>query len=74
MTRFLRSQLRGILSLLLFTADTFMVTVPFYAVAFLKWIVPVDSWRLTCSWLLHRIADVWIYFLKIGRASCRERV
>jgi len=72
MTRFLRSQLRGILSLLLFTADTFMVTVPFYAVAFLKWIVPVDSWRLTCSWLLHRIADVWIYFLNLPQELSRK--
>lgn len=72
MTRFLRSQLRGILSLLLITADTFMVTVPFYAVAFLKWIVPVDTWRLTCSWLLHRIADVWIYFLNLPQELSRK--
>ncbi|HPR55574.1 MAG TPA: acyltransferase [Deltaproteobacteria bacterium] len=70
--RFLRAQVRGTLSIILFLADTLAVTVPFYTVALLKWIIPVDSWRLTCSWMLHRIADVWIYFLNLPQDLSRK--
>jgi 1-acyl-sn-glycerol-3-phosphate acyltransferase len=43
------------------------VTVPFYTVALFKWIIPIRSWRVFCSWLLHRIGDVWIYLLNTGQ-------
>lgn len=65
MWSFLKAQLRGILSVVLFITDTLAVTIPFYTVAFLKVLVPIDSWRLRCSWLLHRIADIWLYFLDL---------
>jgi len=60
-----KAQLRGVLSLLLYIVDTFAVTVPFYTVAFLKWLIPLPSWRKRCSWLLHRIGDVWLFFLNL---------
>jgi 1-acyl-sn-glycerol-3-phosphate acyltransferase len=65
MWNFMVAQIRGIATLLFFIADTFMVTIPFYTVAFFKWIIPVQSWKFFCSWVLHRIADVWIYFLNL---------
>jgi 1-acyl-sn-glycerol-3-phosphate acyltransferase len=65
MWKFMVAQIRGIATLLIFIADTFMVTIPFYTVALFKWIIPVRAWKLFCSWVLHRIADVWIYFLNL---------
>ncbi len=67
MLKFFRAQLRGVLTILFFIADTFLVTVPFYTVALFKWIIPIRSWRVFCSWLLHRIGDVWIYLLNTGQ-------
>lgn len=66
------AQLRGILSIILYMIDTLAMTIPFYTVVLLKWIVPIDSWRLTCSWLLHRIGDVWIYFLNLPQEMSRK--
>ncbi|MGD0821901.1 MAG: acyltransferase [Desulfomonilia bacterium] len=68
MWNFMIAQLRGILTILLFILDTFLVTIPFYTVALFKWIIPVRSWRIFCSWLLHRIADVWLYFLNLPQS------
>lgn len=58
--------------MLLFVADTFMLTVPFYTVALFKWVVPVEAWRRRCTWLLHRVADVWLYFLDLPQAMSRK--
>ncbi|MGC9325613.1 MAG: acyltransferase [Desulfomonilia bacterium] len=68
----LKGQLRGIMSILLFTVDTFALTIPFYTVAFLKVLIPLKSWRQFCSWVLHRIGDVWLYFLNLPQAITRK--
>ncbi|MCU0575381.1 MAG: acyltransferase [Desulfobacterota bacterium] len=68
----MKSQLRGLLSAILFLMDTLAVTVPFYTVVLLKWIIPIKTWRCSCSWLLHRIGDVWIYFLNLPQDVSRK--
>lgn len=70
--RFVAAQLRGILCLLLFLLDTLVLTIPFYTVAFLKWIVPLPRWRRRATWLLHRVADVWLYFLNLPQELSKK--
>jgi 1-acyl-sn-glycerol-3-phosphate acyltransferase len=48
------------LALLLITANTLAHTLPLFAVALLKVLLPLPAWRRGCSAVLARIAESWI--------------
>jgi 1-acyl-sn-glycerol-3-phosphate acyltransferase len=72
MLKFVKAQVRGILSLLLFLVDTLVLTVPFYTVALLKWLIPLPGWRRFCTRALHRIGDVWLCILNLPQKLSRK--
>jgi 1-acyl-sn-glycerol-3-phosphate acyltransferase len=60
MTLSLPGPVRGLLSLLLYAANTVFWTLPLFAVAFLKFIIPIRGWRRLCTKILNAIAENWI--------------
>ena len=60
MLSFLPHTLKGILSLLLYTANTIFMTVPLILISFFKFLVPVPSVVVILDKILIAIADLWI--------------
>ncbi len=60
MLRFLPAPLRGVLSLVFYAVNTVFWTTPLFMVAFLKLIVPVETWRNLCTKIIYGIANCWI--------------
>ncbi|PID39265.1 MAG: acyltransferase [Proteobacteria bacterium] len=52
--------IRGVCSLLMYTANTFFWCILLFPVALIKILVPVRPVRIACSKLLTRIANAWI--------------
>ena len=63
MFRFVKDQLRGILTVLLFLIDTLAITIPFYVVAFIKFLLPIRAWRIFWGKVLNMVGDIWVFFL-----------
>ncbi len=60
MLSFLPHTLKGILSLLLYTANTIFMTVPLILLSFFKFIIPVPSVVVILDKILIAIAGLWI--------------
>lgn len=52
--------LRGCLAALILGLNTALAAFPIFFLSVLKLLVPVRSWRITCSTLLNRIAEFWV--------------
>ncbi len=52
--------IRGCISLGILSLNTLLGAVPIFFISLLKLIIPIKSWRLTCSGLLNRIVEFWI--------------
>ncbi len=63
MVRFLKEQLRGILSVLLFLLDTLVISIPFYTIALIKFLLPIKAWRIFWGKVLNTVSMMWVYFL-----------
>ena len=63
MVRFMKEQLRGILSVLLFLLDTLVMSIPFYAIALIKFLLPIKAWRIFWGKVLNTVSMMWVYFL-----------
>ena len=59
MLRFLPPTLRGIIASLLLVTHTLIMCMPLFAVALLKAIVPVRSFRTLCSHILNGVVSFW---------------
>jgi len=57
----LPEQVRGGLSLLVYTANTIFWSVPLLAMAAVKFVIPLPAWRKTCGRILTAIAENWIW-------------
>lgn len=57
---FLPGPIRGVVSLVLYVLNTVFWTPPLLAVAFLKFIIPVQRWRKFCNILITGVANNWI--------------
>jgi 1-acyl-sn-glycerol-3-phosphate acyltransferase len=60
MLNFLPSKLIGILSMTLYTLNTFFWLLPIVVFSILKALVPLDLWRKFFSYLLDRMASNWV--------------
>jgi len=60
MLAFLPCQLKGVLSILLYTINTILLTIPLILLSFLKFIIPVDSMIVALDKILIFIATLWI--------------
>ncbi len=60
MLYFLPPQIKGILSILLYTLNTISLTIPLFIVSFFKFIIPVHSIVVTLDKILISIATLWI--------------
>ena len=60
MFSFLPQTLKGVLSIILYTANTFFWCVPLFSVAILKFCIPVPVFRRLCNRLLIHISFAWI--------------
>jgi len=58
----LPASLRALPVLLLIVLSTIVHTTPLFLIAFLKWLLPIQGWRLACARALVRIAESWIGF------------
>ena len=61
MLSFLPGPVRGILSLLLFTINTVLCTVPIVLVALIRLFSPAKGWRRFCGRIQNGIGAVWIF-------------
>jgi hypothetical protein len=57
----LPARLRALPVLLLIVLSTIVHTTPLFLIAFLKWLLPVEGWRLACA--------RWCAWRKAGSAS-----
>ncbi|MFC1895821.1 acyltransferase [Thermodesulfobacteriota bacterium] len=60
MIKFIPGPVRGGLSLLLMLINTVFWSLPLYAVAILKLVIPINPWRNLCGRILVVIATTWI--------------
>lgn len=51
---------RGFIAFLVLGLNTVLAAFPIFFISLLKFLVPVRSWRRTCTGLLNRIAEFWI--------------
>ncbi|MEJ2235450.1 MAG: acyltransferase [Syntrophobacterales bacterium] len=62
MLSLLPGPVRGVLSLSLYVINTIVWTLVLFAVALLKFCVPVPAWRKLCSKVMIGIGNIWIFF------------
>ncbi len=60
MLSFLPHALRGVLTALLIGLNTLFWCAPLFAIALLKFMVPVTAWRVLCTRVLIAIATAWV--------------
>jgi len=60
MLAFLPPQIKGILSILLYTINTIVLTIPLIFISFFKFIIPLHNIIITLDKILISIATLWI--------------
>jgi 1-acyl-sn-glycerol-3-phosphate acyltransferase len=68
MFSFVKQHLRGIFTMFLFLLDTLVLTIPFYTIALVKFLLPIKSWRIFWGKVLNKIGDIWVFFF--NHAQC----
>jgi len=61
MFSFLPGAVRGVFSILFYTANTFFWCIPLYTVSILKLFIPLPAFRRLCNRVLIRISFAWIW-------------
>jgi 1-acyl-sn-glycerol-3-phosphate acyltransferase len=60
MLSFLPAPISGCLSFLMYVVNTLLWTTPIFAIAFLKLLIPIQSWRILCNRSMNFLAVNWI--------------
>lgn len=72
MVRFVKDQIRGILTVLFFLIDTLAITIPFYTIALIKFLLPIRAWRIFWAKVLNTVANMWVYFLNLPQSATNK--
>jgi 1-acyl-sn-glycerol-3-phosphate acyltransferase len=59
----------GVVSLVLLCLSTVFWSIPFFAIALAKVLVPTATWRLACARSLAKVAGLWIVTNNLGMAA-----
>lgn len=60
LSSFLPAPLVGVISLSLHIINTLLVCVPIFAIALVKFLLPLQAVTVSCNWLLNKLASCWI--------------
>ncbi len=63
----LPSQIRGVLSLLLYALNTVFWSLLLFIMVVAKVLIPIESWRRGCSRILNAIAENWIWMNNLNQ-------
>jgi len=55
------TNLRGCFAFFVIGLNTALGALPIFFIAILKFIIPIDAWRLICSHMLNQIVEFWVH-------------
>lgn len=74
MWEFVKGHFRAIASIYLYVVETLFLTIPFYVMVAIKFLIPDRKRRQSINRALYFIGDIWVYFLTLPqRLSKRTR-